>query len=290
MPQKIIREITPLTKSDFFTLFSRKKNNFDFPLHFHEEYELNLILHAEGAKRIVGDHIATIDGMELVFVGPNLYHGWFTHECKSEMIHEITIQFNNEVLNENFLNKNQSSRLKKLFEDSKKGVLFPPECILEVKDSILLLRETSGFTSVLAFMQIFHELSLSPYNTLCNEGFHEETPSANSRRIKLVFDFMNKNFASEVTLTDLAELINMHEVSLSRFIKKRTGKKFIDCLNEIRIGQACRMLIDTTQSISEIAYACGFNNASYFNRVFKKQKKSTPNDFRENYSDIRVYV
>ncbi|WP_299291603.1 hypothetical protein [uncultured Mucilaginibacter sp.] len=61
MQTNVVREITPLTQSDCFTMFSRVKKRFDFPLHYHEEYELNLILNAKGAKRIVGDHIEMID-------------------------------------------------------------------------------------------------------------------------------------------------------------------------------------------------------------------------------------
>src|SRR5690606_7003846 len=244
--QKIVREITPLTESDFFTLFSRKKTEFDFPLHFHEEYELNLILNAKGARRIIGDHVETIDDSELVFIGPNLYHAWFTHQCKSVEIQEVTIQFNNEILNTQFLSKNQSSYLRKLFEDSKKGILFPLETITDMQNLILTLKDSHGFTSVLNFMQILHLLSLSPYKTLCNEGFHEASLNANSRRIKLVFDYMNKNFRNDISLQDISSLVNMHEVSLSRFIKKRTGKSFVDCLNEIRIGQVSRLIIDTT--------------------------------------------
>src|SRR5690606_28799657 len=106
--------------------------------------ELNLIINAEGARRIVGDHVATIDDMELVFVGSNLYHGWFTHECTSEMIKEITIQFNNEIFNTKFLNKNQSSYLKKIFDDSKKGILFPRETIISIKEKLLLLTKSQG--------------------------------------------------------------------------------------------------------------------------------------------------
>ena len=84
MLSDILREITPLTASDCFTIFSREKEKFDFPLHNHEEMELNLILNASGAKRIIGDHIDEIGDAELVFVGPNLPHGWFTHKCKSK--------------------------------------------------------------------------------------------------------------------------------------------------------------------------------------------------------------
>ena len=70
MQTKIMREITPLTSSDCFTIFTRIKSEFDFPLHSHEELELNFILNAKGAKRVVGDHIAEIEDTELVLVGP----------------------------------------------------------------------------------------------------------------------------------------------------------------------------------------------------------------------------
>jgi AraC-like DNA-binding protein len=84
----------------------------------------------------------------------------------------------------------------------------------------------------------------------------------------------------------------MSEVAFSRFFKARTGKTFVDTLNEIRLGHASRMLIDTTQSVSEIAYRCGFNNMSNFNRIFKKKKHCTPKEFREEYntSGVRSFV
>jgi AraC-like DNA-binding protein len=84
----------------------------------------------------------------------------------------------------------------------------------------------------------------------------------------------------------------MTEVALSRFFKARTGKTFVDTLNEVRLGHASRLLIDTTQSITEVAYKCGFNNMSNFNRLFKKKKVCTPKEFRDTYnsSGIRTFV
>ncbi|MEO9004027.1 MAG: helix-turn-helix domain-containing protein [Ginsengibacter sp.] len=79
----------------------------------------------------------------------------------------------------------------------------------------------------------------------------------------------------------------MTEVLLSRFFKLRTGKTFVDTLNEIRFGHASRMLIDTTHSISEITYKSGFNNMSHFNRIFFK-KNSPPKDFRNSYTSVGI--
>lgn len=102
---------------------------------------------------------------------------------------------------------------------------------------------------------------------------------------------MNQNFQKPITLAEVAKLNSMTEASFSRFFKTRTGISFMDNLLEIRLGNASRMLIDTTQSVSEIAYECGFNNISNFNRLFKKKKGCTPKEFRENYSyGSRVFI
>ncbi|MEJ7736962.1 MAG: hypothetical protein WKF97_06010 [Chitinophagaceae bacterium] len=91
MNENILCEVTPLTQSDCFSVFSRKKKEFVFPLHIHTEFELNFIKNAAGAQRVIGDHMAEIGDIELVLVGSNLQHGWFTHKCKDKIIHEITI-------------------------------------------------------------------------------------------------------------------------------------------------------------------------------------------------------
>ena len=103
MNEKMLHEITPLTQSDCFTLLTRQKESFDFPLHYHEEFELNFIQNAKGARRVVGDHLEDIEEMELVLVGPSLQHAWFTNKCCSKEIFEVTIQFHKDLFDEKFL-------------------------------------------------------------------------------------------------------------------------------------------------------------------------------------------
>ena len=288
----IIKEITPLTQNDCFTIFSRVKKEFDFPLHFHEEFELNLILNAPGAKRIVGDNIEEITDMELVLIGPNLSHVWTTHQCKSEEITEVTIQWHKDLFDDKMLRRNQLSFIRKMFERSVRGILFPRETIEKVYKRILDIDQLQGFDSVLELMSILHDLSSSKSMRILSDGTfnNDQVMNYNSRRIDKAFEFMNANFYKAITLKDLSKLVSMTEVSFSRFIKKRTGNTFIDSLNEIRLGHATRMLIETTHSVSEISYKCGFNNISNFNRLFKKRKHCTPKEFRENFSGTRVFI
>ena len=291
MTNPIIREITPLTQSDCFTMFSRIKTKFDFPLHNHDEMELNLILNAAGAKRIVGDNIDVITDLELVFVGSNLSHGWFNHTCKSEKIHEVTIQFHKDLMDERFLKRNQLSQIRKMFDNAKRGILFSSETIKHISSRIINLSTKSSFDSILELFSILHELSGSKEMILLSDStFNIEQYNYNSRRIEKVFEYMNKHFGRQITLSDVSKVANMPDASFSRFIKKRTGYNFVDSLTEIRLGHVSRMLLDTTHSVAEIAYKCGFNNMANFNRTFKSKKGCTPKEFRSDYIGNTIFV
>ena len=285
MHNNIMREITPLTNSDCFTIFTRVKSEFDFPLHCHEELELNFIMNAKGAKRVIGDHICEIDDLELVLVGSNLPHVWQTHKCKSKEIREITIQFHKDLFDEKFLRSNQLSFVRNLLEKSAKGILFSRQTIQQIAPRLTLLSQKQGFDSVLELFSILHDLSISRnMHTLSGSTFNNAELSYNSRRIEKAVEYMNQSFQKHITLTEVAKLANMTDVSFSRFFRHRTGITFMDSLLEMRLGHASRLLIDTTQSVAEVAYNCGFNNISNFNRLFKKKKGCTPREFRENYS------
>lgn len=294
MSTELLREIIPLTKNDCYTIFIRTKTLFDFPLHYHEEFELNFIMNAENAQRIIGDHIGDIDDLEMVLVGPNLQHGWFTHKCKSAEIKEITIQFHRDLFDEKFLQRNQLSFIRNMFEKSFRGLLFSKETTRSIMPRLIELTKKHGFDSVLELMSILHDLSVSRnMQTLSNSSFRpSETLSHNSRRIDKVMEYLNQNFDKDVALGEASKVAAMTDVAFSRFFKTRTGKTFIDTLNEIRLGHASRMLIETTQGITEVAYKCGFNNMSNFNRIFKKKKNCTPKEFRETYnaSGVRTFI
>jgi AraC-like DNA-binding protein len=292
MHKDIMREITPLTSSDCFTFFTRTKSEFDFPLHCHEELELNFIRNAKGAKRIIGDHVSEIDEYELVLVGSNLPHVWETYKCKSKEIKEITIQFHKDLFDEKFLRRNQMSYIRKMLERSAKGILFSTETIQQIESRLMIVSQKQGFDSVLELLSILHDLSVSRnMRTLSDTIFSGAELTYNSRRIEKVLEHMNQNFHKNVTLDEVGKLVNMTPASFSRFFKQRTGISFISSLLELRLGHSSRQLIDTTHSIAEIAYNCGFNNISNFNRLFKKKKGCTPKEFRENYNyHNRIFV
>lgn len=289
----VFREITPLSEEDCFVVINRTKSEFSYPIHVHPEYELNFIENAKGAQRVVGDSIEEIDNLELCLIGnENLEHAWMNHKCQSKEIHEITIQFHKNLFLDSLLSKRQFRSVAVMLENSKKGIVFSKPVIEKVKWSLISLSsKVNGFMSVMEFLNIMYELSIDEQSRiLCSSTFVNQDESSESRRIQKVMNFLHANYQKEIRLADVAAHVNMSEVSFSRFMKKRTGKNYIEYLNDLRLGFASRFLVDTTKSVAEISFECGFNNLSNFNRIFKKRKGMTPKAFRENYSKMRILI
>jgi AraC-like DNA-binding protein len=292
-PSNIFREVTPLSDEDCFVVNSRIKSEFTYPVHVHPEYELNFIENGKGAGRLIGDSIEEIDDLELCLIGnENLGHAWMNSHCVSQDIHEITIHFYKQLLFDSLLKKKQFHSIALMLENAKKGIVFSRKTIELVKYDLYSLSDRyKGFYSVIDLFTILYKLSLdTDCRILCTGTFVNQDDSSESRRIQKVIGFLNSNYQKEIRLIDVANHVNMSEVSFSRFMKKRTGKNYIEYLNDLRLGIASRCLIDTSKTIAEISYECGFNNLSNFNRIFKKRKGYTPKEFRENYSKMRILI
>ena len=292
---ELFKEVSPLSSKDCFILIERQKTNFNFPIHIHPECELNFIENAKGAQRIVGDSIEEIDEEELVLVtNPHLEHAWKDYRNVSKNIHEITIQFHPDLLTDTFLNKNQMISIRQLFRHAERGVAFSRESIAKVRPVLKTLTcENDSFYSLIKLLIILHELSIDKGMRELSTGqfaanvMHQHSSDESLGR---VMDYLSRHYSEVIRLSEVAEMVNMSESSFCRFFKQHTSKSFIDFLTDIRLGAASRALIDSSLSIAEIGYDCGFNNLSNFNRIFKKKKGVTPSEFRDNYRKNKTII
>lgn len=291
MFKDIVLEIPSLAPNDCFSVSLEKPEELAGSLHFHEEMELNLIMDAAGAQRIIGDHIGETGNMELVLIGPDLPHGWFNHHCLSGNIREVTIQFNKELFPLALLQKNQLFNIRKMFEDAKRGLLFSKETVQKISPRIMALNGKTGFDSVLELLSILHDLSMARDTCILSDiTFTKERHVFNSRRIEQVFEFLYRNFAEKITLSDVSGIANMSDGSFSRFIKIHTGHSFTENLIKIRLGHVSRMLINSSYSVNEIASKCGFHNMANFNRIFRERKGCSPKEFKRKYKGKCVFI
>lgn len=288
----IQREITPLSDKDCFYVVDRHKTDFTYPLHCHGEYELNFIAHGKGLRRIVGDSVETTGEYDLVLIAtPDLEHVWEQGDCASEDIREITIQFSPHFF-DSLIDTNQFARVKAMLEKARNGLCFPVTAIMKVYSLIDTLPEAKGFNAVTQFLTMLYELSFftDSARALSTSSFAKVNLQANSRRVQKVQQYINEHYQEEIHLGKLSDLVGMTPTAFSRFFRQRTGRRLSDYVIDIRLGHASRMLIDTTMSVAEICYDCGFNNLSNFNRIFKRKKNCSTTEFREMYFKKKVII
>ena len=284
----IQREITPISDEDLFIILDHPGADFDYATHFHSEYELNMVIDTYG-KRIVGDSVEDFTTFDLVLIGPNIPHAW-----KGETIegnHVVTIQFHGDLLNYPILDKKMFASIKDLLQKSNRGIQFIGDVTSPFCHKILNLCKLSGFNTAMEFFSLLYDLSTTPnQRSLASISFDSESimRESKSRRISLICDYINTHYMESIKLSDIAEIVSMSDSALSHFFKKRTNRSLIDYINDVRIGYASKMLFETTHSIGEIAYLCGFNNLSNFNRLFKKTKRQSPSEFRTNIRQILI--
>ena len=291
--RRVIHEITPLMGKDVLYIADRHKKEFTYPIHNHEVYELNFVEHAAGVRRIVGDSSEVIGEYDLVLItSPDLEHVWEQHECTSDDIREVTVQFDFNMSEDNLFGRNPFISMRRMMNEARKGLCFPLPAIMKVYGLLDTLSSVKdGFYAVMQFMTILYELSkFDGTRTLATSSFAKIAVEDDSRRVLKVKNYISKNYMDEIRLSAMADLAGMSPSAFRLFFKLHTGRNLSDYIIDIRLGYATRMLVDTARNISEIRFACGFNNLSNFNRIFKRKKGCSPSEFRDNYHKTRVIV
>lgn len=294
MEDNVLREITPLMESDFMYVADRRKSEFNYPMHKHEVFELNYVENAAGVSRIVGDCTETLTDYDLVLItSPDLEHVWRQGTCTCPNVREITIQFYFDFTSKDSLfNRNSLLSIKNLFDKARKGVAFPLSAIMKVYPKLdKLSSQKDSFYAMIELLTILYELSRTDgMRELASSSFAKVDVKSDNRRILKVKDYIDKHFNEDVRLSELADIIGMSPSAFSRFFKLSTGKTLSEYIVGIRLGMAARKLVDSTDSISEICYVCGFNTISNFNRLFRKYKGCNPTEFRDKYRKKRIVM
>jgi len=286
---QVFREITPLKEKDVFVVLDNVNKGFNYPIHNHPEYELNLVVGISGS-RIVGDTTEPYIDQDLVLLGPYLFHKWDGDTSSIPSGHRyrvITIQFGQDLFNSQLLQKERCFHIRRLLEQSTRGIKYGAATIHRAADIMHQLTLAKGFDGVILFLSLLDLLAHArDAQYLASAGFNPQTTLSQSRRIQTVYAYILKHMTdAKLQMGQVAKVVNMSESAFSHFFKKYTNKNFTQFLIDVRIGYACKLLLDTSDSINQIGYASGFNNLANFNRLFKKYRGCTPMQFRKQYQE-----
>jgi AraC-like DNA-binding protein/mannose-6-phosphate isomerase-like protein (cupin superfamily) len=253
--------------------------SFELLWHYHPEYELTYIVKGAG-KRLVGDIYEKFQTGDLVLLPPLLPHTWISEKKGKENCRAIVIQFSHDFVEQLFQFSEMKS-LKKLFAKAGRGLLFPGQKNGGFFSLLQKIVQADELVSFALLLQLLHQLAGSKAAPVVSVQFKAIKGNENQQRINKVFQYVQKEFGDPISLKKAASLIHLSESAFCKFFKRASGKTFSDYTNEVRVAHACQLLIETDNSINEIAFESGFESLTYFNRVFLRKKKVTPGEYRK---------
>ncbi|TXD83838.1 helix-turn-helix transcriptional regulator [Subsaximicrobium wynnwilliamsii] len=253
--------------------------------HFHPEIELVFIDKGSG-KRHIGNHLSYFNNSQLLFLGSNLPHNGFKDRL-TQQGSEVLVQFNPDFLGAYFFDVPEMASINILFERAKNGILFKPKTKKRVGKKIQKLNELKGFDRILLLIKILHLLAeAEDYEILNAEGFVFETEKQDSSKIDIIYKYVNTHFKQHITLDEIAEAVSMTVPAFCRYFKKSTGKTFTKLVNEYRVVHATKLLSESEMSIADVAFECGFNNFSHFNKLFKEMTGKSASKYRKGLTNL----
>ncbi|WP_316814402.1 AraC family transcriptional regulator [Pedobacter heparinus] len=256
------------------------------PWHYHPEYELVLVLKSTG-KRTIGDHVGRFSDGDLLLIGPNLPHSYqndaiYYQNNESLTAEAIVIHFDENFLGRGFFNLPEMALVKQLFDKSKFGFKILGNTRQQVEDIMKEMLSFNGHQRIISLLKIFEVLSITEeYKLLVRPGFIPDHSINSKDQLNIIHEFIMNNFKKDLSLADVARVANMSIPSFCRFFKSSTRKTFSTFINDIRIGYACKLIVEEKYNISKICYESGFNNMSNFNRQFKKLTDKTPLQYKQ---------
>jgi AraC-like DNA-binding protein len=257
---------------------------FDCPWHFHDEYEL-ILVRQSGGYRMVGDNLAALRPNDLVLVGPNLPHIYQNDETgpgRAMPVEAVVIQFVESCVGGVLARLPALAPVRQLLQRARLGLRFTGSTRDRVDKLMNTLVAAEGLPRVLRFLHLLETLAESQeFQTLASRGFAEQASPLDQERMNRVCRHIHERLEHPLSLTELARLTHLSPGAFSRFFHAHTGRTFPQFVNELRLGRACRLLAEGEMNVTEVAFACGFENLSNFNRQFRRLKRTTPSAYRQ---------
>jgi AraC-like DNA-binding protein len=274
------------TLHSYIAVIERDEPYSKAPFHYHPELELVFIQEGYG-KRIIGDKLDYFSAGDMVFLGSNLPHVWLSDEVfykgfANLRAKAIVVYFNKEVFSKNFYELKESNKINELFKKAGRGMKIVGKTQKMVADKMQKLTRKKGFDRIIGLLDILNMLSTSAeIEYIAHESYSGMVLQSKSDRLSDVYKYINANYFNDISLEDISKIANLTPTAFCRLFKQRTNRHFVEYLNEVRISNACRFLLETNLNISEIAFQCGYKTLSNFNKIFKKTTALSPKEYRQ---------
>jgi AraC-like DNA-binding protein len=278
---KLFVEKLPLATDDSFIARTHTTPLFEVPWHQHVEYELILITQGSGLS-FIGNYVGDFEPGDIFFLGSNLPHTF--QKNRDVKTSAVIVQFRDDFWGKDFLTLPESRSIQRLLKHSSSGFKVTGKHCENLASSIEMLEKTKGFRRIITLCECLDILSRSKSLQALSTQEIKPQNEKNRERIDVIFKYTMDSFRESIQLSAVAKLANMSVPAFCNYFKKTTRKKYIDFVNEIRIGYSSQLLIETEESIIDVCYESGFNTVANFNKQFLRLKGMTPSKFRKAFA------
>ena len=252
---------------------------FVWEYHYHPEYELVCVFEGAGTRH-VGSHLSIYEDGDLVLIGSNVPHSGFGLNA-SDPHEEIVVQIKPEVLDHLLAGFPEMKNIADLLDRAKHGIKFNGEIKTKIKAMLVSMGRMKSFEKVIALLEIFNQLADSDTYDILNElPIEANLISKHRSRLQKIFTYVENYYQIDIDIKQVASVVNISVPSFCNYFKKTTNITFTEFVNRYRIQKACLLLLQD-KTIAEVCFECGFNNVTYFNKIFKKIVSRTPSEFRK---------
>lgn len=278
---RLLIEKLPLSENTSFVARTYRTPHFEVPWHQHIEYELILFTEGEGVT-FAGNYIGEFKTGDIFFLGSNLPH-CFQKAHKELITSAVVVQFTEDFWGKDFINLPECKPIKDLLNISAQGLKLSVPIRHQLEPMIRNLEKLQGFTRIICLCECLQLIATDEYEKISTQEVKEYN-TRNKERIDSIFQYTLVNFQEPITLNNVAGQVGMSVPAFCSYFKKSTKKTYIEFLNELRIGNACKLLIDTQKSVLDICYESGYNTLANFNKQFLRLKKITPSQYRRKFT------
>jgi len=264
--------------------------DFDYPAHWHNAIEIVYCME-NGIDVRIGNMDIQLDEKDILFICPGEIHGFRAQEIKGK---RVFIQFNIISLDELDEIKNAFNPFVNTFKlsSAKHHMLYEKisKQLINIIDAYNKKEPSYSLYLKARIYDIFFLLSTNTdIDIMTDDRKGGKKRVHGLERLNNGLSFLENNYANNITLKDAAAAAGFSEYHFSRLFREVTGKNFLEYLNEFRIREAEKLLKKTDISISEAAYAVGFNNTTTFNRIFKAINGCTPTSYKAKARSNQAY-
>ena len=274
-----LQQKLPLVENISFIAQTFRTPDFEVGWHQHIEYELILFTEGSG-QSFIGNYVGEFETGDVYFLGSDLPHTFQKRE-PDLVTSAVVVQFRGDFWGNELLALPEGREIRHLLEISAQGLKMPAPVKLQLAPLIREMEKAIGFKRLLLLGECLDKMAgKTSYEPLSTQviAYSDNRERENLDR---VFEFTINNFREKIELAAVAKLVYMSEPAFCNFFKRCTKKTYIAFLNEVRVGYACNLLVDTKKTVLDICYKSGYNTMAHFHKQFLKLKKLTPLQYRK---------